>query len=273
MGDIFSKLLIFSWKDLIEVTFFVFLFYCFSNWLCKDKSKKLVLWFYGYSALLILTYFIRLNNINQFLLASLPAAIMLLFVIHQREIQKNFVTFKNINTKVKSLNWVDVILRAAITAMDNNKELLCLIEGKDSLKGFIKTNLKADCEIDENLIDILIKSPLFNQDKIVWVSNGKLISLNAEWDTENKKIWVAEKSHLEEWKQNGILFSSKTDALIFKAYPGKRCFDIIARGKISDQVSINNGLSLINQYVRKNYSQIYKKEYENKSTEIKQGNS
>lgn len=273
MEPFISKLLIFSWKDLVEVAFFVSAFYYFSTWLSKDKSKNLVLWFYGYSSLLILTHFTKLTNVNQFLIAAFPAAIMLFFMLHQRELQKNFVTFQNIKPKFKNLDWIDIILRAAVTAMDNNKQFLCLIEGKDSLKGFINTSLRADSELNESLIDVLIKSPLFSQEKIVWVSNGKLLAINAEWDLESKKVWVAEKSKLEEWKQNGILFSSKTDAIIFKAYPGKRCFDIIAKGKISECVTVNNGLSIINQYVRKNYSQIYKKEYENKSSKVKQANS
>jgi DNA integrity scanning protein DisA with diadenylate cyclase activity len=273
MDSIISKLLIFNWKDAVEIAFFVSTFYYFSAWLAKDKTKNLVMGFYGYSTLVVLTHFINLSNVNYLLIAAFPAAIMFLFLVHQKELQKNFITFQNIKPKVKNLDWIDIILRAAVTAVDNNKHFLCLIEGKDSLKGFINTEMRADSELNESLIDVLIKSPMFNQDKIVWVSNGKLLAINADWDIENKKVWVAEKSKLEEWKQNGILFSSKTDAIIFKAYPDKRCFDIIARGKISEQVTINNGLSIINQYVRKNYSQIYKKEYENKSSKIKQANT
>lgn len=273
MSDIFSKLLIFGWKDLVEISFFVFSVYGFSVWLSKDKSKNLLLWFYGYSSTLILAHFAKLSTVETFLVAAFPAGIMLFFLLHQRELQKNFVTLKNIYPEIKSLDWVDIILRAAVTAIDNNKEFLCLIEGKDSLKGFIHSSLKADSELNEHLIDVLMKSPLFDQNKIVWVSDGKLIAINADWNLESKKVWIAEKSNLEEWKQNGILFSSKSDAIIFKAYPQKRCFDIIAKGKISEQVTINNSLSMISQYVRKNYSQIYKKEYENKSNKTKQANT
>ena len=273
MNEILSKLLIFSWKDGIEIALFIISVYGFSSWLSKDKHKNLVLWFYSYSTLLLVTYFFELNNANQFLLGAFPAAIMIFLLLHQRELQKNFVSLKNVKSEIKTLDWIDILLRAAITAMDNKKEFLCLVESNDSMQGFIETSLKANSELNENLLNVLIKSPLFEQDKLVWIGQGKLLSINADWSLENKKIWIAEKSSLEEWKQNAILFSAKTDALIFKANPEKRTFDIVAQGKLTEHINTNDALNVISQYLRKNYSKLYRKDYENKPNRPKQANT
>src|SRR3990167_5500036 len=142
MHEIFSKLLIYNWKDLAEVGFFITATYLTTSWLSKDKQKPLVLWFYGYSFILISSFFLELHNINNFLLAALPAAIIFFFMIHQRELQKNFVAFKNLKPEITNLDWIDILLRASINAINSNKSFLCLVEGTDSLKGFINPSIK-----------------------------------------------------------------------------------------------------------------------------------
>lgn len=241
----------FYWRNIIEIMFFFSLFYYFSLWLNKDKQKNLLPYFYVYCSLTLLAYYTQLTTISYFLLLFAPVAVMLFILVHQELLQRNFVALKNIRPAQHIQNlWPESLIRSFLVAINNNKEINCVIENKDSLMSFLYSPLVLNANIKQGLIKILQESELFDQKKMLWINTqGQLIGVNTSWkESVFQTLGQEEIKDRELWKQSALLLSSKTDALFLRVTPEKRTFDIIFNGKIIDNVKSNNALNIIRKY-------------------------
>ncbi|MDR3646446.1 MAG: hypothetical protein P4L22_02815, partial [Candidatus Babeliales bacterium] len=247
-------LLIFKWIDLVEILIFSTLFYAFSIWLRKDKQKNLLPTFYLMNIALITTNITCMHTIYNFLIHFWSVIVMLFVLIHQNTLQKNFIALKNLTpTKNKDENWFEDFMRSCLIAMNNKKEIITVIEGKDSFEYFINSSFTIKTAMNQELLNALINSPSFDNQKMVWIShNGILKAINSTWKIENDLLWAQDEyQNIEKWKQDAILFSSKMDSLIFKTNINKRSFDIIVHGKLIEDVAPNNAINIIDQFIKK----------------------
>jgi len=241
----------FYWRNIVEILFFTFLIYYFSVWLQKDRCKNLLPYFYGYCFLTLFSYFTQLTTMSYVLFLFAPVAVMLFITIHQKTLQKNFVALKNI-TPAKHIHgqWPEILIRSCLVALNDNKEIQCVIENKDSLEDFIESQLILQANIDQTLLQILQESDTFDQHKMIWLNTqGKLVGLNTSikkdilQDTANE-----ENPNLHDWKENAILLSEKTDSLFLRILPTKRTFDLVFNGKLVDNINANNALHILQKY-------------------------
>lgn len=247
--------LIYKWIDLIEIFFFTSTIYFFSLWLKKDQQKNLVPAFYFFCSTIIFSYALDMHNLNNFLIIFMPTILMLFILVHQNTLQKNFIMIKNANLpKIKNNDWFDPFMRHCLSLINQNKQIICAIEGKDNLEELLINQININTQINKEIIDLAINSTIFNQNEIIHINyQGNLIGLNSAWNTKNHTFYVAEDTQdIESWKQDSLLLSSKTDVLIFKICPKKRMVDIIAQGKIIENLAIAAAIKVIQEYINKN---------------------
>jgi hypothetical protein len=265
-NEYLNSLFIFSFSDLTEIIFFSSLIYCCSIWLKNDKQKNLLASFYILLSIFISSNFFQLTNVTNFFISFFPVILVVFFLIHQRTLQKNFIALKKIQPAKNFIDndWVDSFMRAIFNAMSNNKQMTCIIEGQNSLADFIKTPFTISAPISKELIDILINSHNYEQQKMMWISwDGKINAINGIWNIKNYELWFSENSqNMNDWQQDAIIFTSKINCILFRTYPSKRTLDIVLQGRLIEDMSPNNALNLISQFIKKNEIQTLKKDEE-----------
>lgn len=251
-GSLFQHLAIMNWRDVIEIALISSVFYYIALWLKKDRQKKLLPYFYGYCLLAFVAHFMQLATISSLIFLSTPLLLIFFALIHQDALQKNFIALKSITpARRTNTDWVEQLIRTSLIAINNGKEILCLIEREDSLANLIETNchLNADCE--QSVLEMLIDSQSFDKKKMIWLnSHGKLRAVNASWNTPLDVTWFAESvRELEQWKQAALFFTTKTDALMFHIAPLRNTFTIVVRGKLYEDIDTAQTLKFLNKYM------------------------
>ena len=271
-----QDLLIFSYLDFLEILIFSFGIYKFAAWLKHDKQKKLTPVFFSFCFLIIISNYLKLNNLNNFLLTSWPVILVLFILVHQNTLQKNFIALKNIipAKKPENHNWITNLISASLTSKISNlthKKILYIIEGEDNLDDFLESDFVINAEINRSLLEALLRSPVFNNHKIIWLSQlGKLLAINSYWNTKITSNTL----------ENCLLLSQKTDLIFLEIDQKEHTFNIISQGKLSKNLPTNDAIKLLTQYVRKNSfdkinnnSGVNWNDLENKVEQTETGNS
>lgn len=250
--NLWWQLGIFGWKDIIEILFLSGVFYYISCWLKRDFQKPLLLYFYGYCGLFIVTHYAHLNTISSSLLLFAPVIAIGFIVLHQETLQRNFIMLHNITPSPhQSEHWTESLIRASLVGVSNNKQIRCLIEKKDALTAAIECPVFLESTITQGLLDMLIDSNSFDSDKMVWLKqDGTLKGINCTWKKTSVEEWLAQEvKEQEEWLQDALFFTSKTDALFFLINPTSRTCTLVAQGKVIERVSAHSALKTIKRYL------------------------
>ena len=263
LNQYINSFLIFHWKDFLEILFFTSLVYYSSLWLRNDKQKNLLATFYLILCIFVGSHFAQMHTVTNFFVLFLPVIITIFYLVHQNTLQKNFIALKNISP-AKPINntiWIDEFMRSCLSAIGNNKQITAIIENKDSLNEFIATPFTIQTNINKDLIDILINSPSFDQQKMMWITwDGKLQAINSTWNIKNSDLWISDDMQTNDnWQQDAIIFTSKIDSLVFRSYPVKRTFDVVMQGKLIENITPNNFLNIIQHFTKKNEIELLKR--------------
>lgn len=243
---------IYTWKDFVEILFLSGVVYHFSLWLRKDFQKPLLFHFYSYCTAIVICHQLYLTTTTIALITFAPVVLVLFIVLHQDTLQRNFVTFYNIAPKKNSWQgWTETLIRSCLVAASHNKAISCIIEKRTMLDEFLKTNHFFDCKLSEGLLDFLIDSNSFHPHDMIWMKDdGTMRGVNSSWKKRSVEVWLAkEVKEQEEWLQDALFFTAKTDALFFKVEPHTRTFTLIAQGKLLEHVSAQAALKTIKKYL------------------------
>ncbi len=239
-------------KDVIEILFFSSVIYCFCLWLKKDKKHNLLIYFFSYCLVFCFGVLLNLATVVAFLTYSTPITLLLFIIFHQELLQRNFITLTNMPICTsESSDWIEQLIRASLHAINNNKQLICAIEHRTSLKPFLYSPLVFNSPLAQNLVSLLVDSTGFDSRKIFWCSSqGKLIGINSEWQVCPHETWQSQATiELPTWKQDALLMTLKTDTIIFKADPSKRAFDVVIKGTLYENLAAHQTLSLLKKYL------------------------
>lgn len=249
---LFKQMHFFGWRDCVEVFFFSTVFYYFSLWLKHDNQKNLLSYFYTYCGITLGAYALQLTTISFFMVLASPMVFVLFVVFHQDILQKNFVALKNIKPAHKApVDWLDTLVRVCLIAINNNKEVLCVIEHSDNLDAFLEKSYPLKTDIDKELLNIVMQSSVFDQRKIIHINTyGRLLGINAAWSTQLDEQWITkEAKELHKWQQDALWVTSKTDALVLKTTPKTGSFVLIVRGKKYEKIKAANIKKFVNNYL------------------------
>lgn len=236
-------------KSGLEIVFFSAIIYFFSVWLKKDKRHNLLLHFYAYCFLFCFASLFHLATIVTFLIYATPFTLVLFVIFHQELLQRNFVTLKQsiISAQEENSDWIEQLIRASLHAINNKKQLMCVIEHYSDLKPFISTPVILQSPLTQNLLTVLIDSQSFDHNKMVWCSaHAKIVGINASWNIAHDTAWQSQAvKELDAWQQDALLMTLKTDIIVFKANPNTRAFDIVVKGLLHSNIPAHQALSLI----------------------------
>jgi len=255
--EIFYRLAIFSIKDVIEILCLTGGLYSFSLWLKQDQQKPLVLYFYGTCSLVIMAHLADLPTISNTLTVLYPTMIMLFILVHQKSLQKSFVTLKNLQpSQITNTTWLETLLRSCIIAANNKRQISCIIEGHDSLNELVSAPFEIKSKLQPELLDVLLNSASYDQHKMIWLSStGILLGINTEWQLIDSIVDNRE-SELDNWQKNCLLFTSKTDALAFRLNPINKTFDIVTEGTLLEKVPTDQTIKLMRRhFIKKDLNQ------------------
>jgi hypothetical protein len=240
-----------TWRAIVEILFFSTLFYQVSLWLKKDRHLNLLGYWYGYCTVGLIAHALQLNTISSVLFLFAPTIIMLFLMMHQEQLQKNFVALRSLTpARTPAADWLEQLIRSCLVAVNNNKTLVCVVERSDSLQDFLTTSCILNAELHNSTFDTLITSNIFNDKKLVWLNDhGMLRALNASWDLGFEgDAWQAA-SDLPAWQQDALFFTRKTDAIVIGIISSNRTFTIIARGQRYENIAAHNALKFLKKII------------------------
>lgn len=271
---------IFSWKDPLEILFFSWVIYRFSLWLKQNQTQHLLTTFYRLCLFLAGSYFLQLTTLNSFFLLYGPSIVMLFILIHQESLQQNFVTMKKIKPQEKNStnNWLEILLRSCLRTQNAHKTFICIIEQQQELSFLLDAPFFLKNNLNDDLLVLLLESPHLDAKKIVWLSyDGSVNAVNCTWKKPIEQTWLADNVvNQEAWLANALMVTQKTDALVFKSNAQTGTFDVVAQGKLVENLSATNTLRIIRHYLNVNPEKVTKKgdtAYENpqhKKTSLEQ---
>lgn len=242
-----------TWRAIIEILFFSTLFYQISLWLKRDRHLNLLGYWYGYCAIGLLAHILQLNTISSVLFFFTPTIIMLFLMMHQEQLQKNFVALRTLRpARIPAADWLEQLIRSCIVAVNHNKALICVIERNDSLQDFLNTSCMFNAELHNTTFDMLITSNMFNDKKLVWLNDhGTLRGLNATWNLAHDDSWYAADTTADvpAWQQDALFFTTKTDAIVLGIDTIARTFTIIARGQRYENIAAHHALKFLKKLI------------------------
>lgn len=232
---------LFYWRDIVEIIFFATIIYHASVWMSKDRQKNLLGYFYSYLIVLLTAYHFNIPTLYSVLLIAFPVACMIFIIAHQDILQRNFVALRAITPAVRpeTGDWLETLMRSFLVAGSDNKEIICVVENNDSLENLITTEHLLNVGIKKNILELIIASALFDSKKMLWITaHGSIRGMNAHWqDTQ------------ENWPQQAVYITAKTDAVVFAIVPSSRTFTIIANGQTYSNISALHAISTIKKYL------------------------
>lgn len=239
-----------TWRAIVEIFFFSTLFYQISLWLKKDRHLNLLGYWYGYCMVGLIAHTLQLNTISSVLFLFAPTIIMLFLMMHQEQLQKNFVALRSLApARTPTADWVEQLVRSSLVAINNNKSLVCVIERNDSLQDFLTTSCIFNAELHGSTFDTLITSNIFSDKKLVWINDhGTLRGINASWDLGLEGAWHAT-ADMPAWQQDALFFTRKTDAIVIGIMTSNRSFTIIARGQRYEHIAAHNALKFLKKII------------------------
>ena len=239
-----------TYLDFIEIIFFSIVIYGISVWLKRDQLTHLLVYWYGYCALLTITYIVQLQTIFFALTFFAPVIAVCGIIIHQTTLQKNYVMLKNPQPVATTAeNWIEQLLRINLQAMHAGMRLQCIIEQSDSLRSVLLSPIELNTPLQSNILEMLIKAPTFKPDQLIWLNaHGTLIGVNAQWHTaaaQQAPSHPPQNTALQE----ALLYIAHTDALFFSSDPVTNTFTSIVGGKIHTAISAHTLLISIKKYL------------------------
>jgi len=260
----------FSWRDGIEIILISGMIYIFMLWLKKDIYKNLLGYFYSYCILAFSAYCLQLSIITYIMCACWPAMLMVFIMIHQISLQKNFVALRPyLPPQQATSEWLNTLIRSSLLAMNNHKEVRCIIQRTDTLDPLVELGVPVNATITHDLLSMLIDSSSYSSEQMLWLTaEGTLLSINAGWNPVLDEHWLApEQSDMHIWEHHAVLVTARNDAIAIRTNPKTQTYTVIVQGTIKTQINANTALQYLATYLHStdqvkgnmNYATNYKK--------------
>jgi DNA integrity scanning protein DisA with diadenylate cyclase activity len=224
------------WTDIVELTVIVICLYNFLQWMARDTSKNMLLWFYSYTILLLTSYALGCFTLSFLFFFFAPAGAMFLLIIHQETLQKKFIPFKKITPAmvVAQNTWIDNVIQICLYARTRQKAVSFIIEKTNPLEGMLEKKLLIQSPFDVALLKLVIDSSRYDAATAIMVTHtGMLVALATTFSrtSENQQDDIAEKN-MPLWVAQAASRSLHTDALFIHSTPSNDICYTIFQGSI-----------------------------------------
>jgi len=244
---------VYDWRDGVEIAILSIGFYQLSLWLKQDQTKPLLSLFYGYCLLGIACKLLGLTTLLALVLYSGPIWAIFALLVHHDSLQRRLIMYRSRSnyTKATSSDWLEVIMRSGLIALNQKKEWGIIIEHHHELEAALIAPYIIKAPLQESLLTVIASSSCYQATAYLWIkNNGILHACNAQWNLVDAGQWHDQPvKDLAVWKQDALLMTLKTDAIVCRALPEARAFDIIIAGKIFEQISATQALTLMKKHL------------------------
>jgi hypothetical protein len=238
-------------RDIVEITIYSSCIFVFCTWLKTDKTKNIVVYFFAYCAFTLCAWVTQLSTLTPFLFAYAPIALLLFIVLHEKTLQRNLVALCSI-TPVQSTaqDWLNTVVSSSLAAININKSITLVIEHKDALNYFLDAPFVINADINKNVLDILLSTTSYNEQKMVWITtSGKIRSINVAWVAHQEK------------REDALFYTLQSDAIILSAHPLNRTFTLTTAGKETKNLSAQQVCIMIKKQLSLSFSRKHKGAY------------
>lgn len=242
-------------QDCIEITAFIFLTYKCLIWLKQDHTKNLLLSSYMYICVTIFAYLSSCSVLFHTLLISAPVSIIFALIIHQKQLQKNFILSSKTNLdfqKMPQANWLKSLLQSCLQASHHKKNIVCIIERSQNLKPLLHTSYLLQIPIQEDITTLLLASSKVTDNSILWIDElGIIQSINVLWNhTLINELIIKPKTSQSLLHEAALLLTEKTDALIFSINTSSDAHTVWYKGSCIKQNTVELLLQFINKILK-----------------------
>ena len=239
-------------QDFLEVAIFISLTYKCLTWLKQDNTKNLLLGSYLYISLVVFSYLTSCNILFFTLMLAMPICILFVLVIHQKQLQKNFLLSSKTNivlTSTPQNNWLESFIQSCLISSHNKKDLTCIIERSQNLQPLIKSPFILNLPIQKEITNLILASSKINDQSLFWINeSGTIQSINVEWsDLLLSELIIKPNNNSTLSNEAAILLTQKTDALIFSIHTLSDTHTIWYKGTCIKQATIPQLLKFINK--------------------------
>jgi len=242
---------IWSFRDVFEIILISGILYYFSRWLAMHVTHRLVMMMYSYCVLIIAAYALSLPLIFSFLVAGAPVACMLLMLMHQDLLQKNFVVPQKIVPARRDQSWIEALMQSCMISSAQNKNVTIVIQHHDDISSYVHGGCFIESPCHKELLLVLLQSPSYNPESFIYLtSDGMIVAMNSTFQNIGSKLSPDSLANpLSTWQENALLLCAKTDALIMNCDHSTSTFTVLLRGSITAKLTAASCTRLIEDYV------------------------
>lgn len=178
---IFCYFGLFQWQDFYSLLIVVICVYKFLNFLSSHRTANLLAYSYVLYLNMIFAYFINCQTIFNFLVHATPVILIILILMHQKNLQKNWLGVGVAKVEKNNLLWLDEISKILIWAKHHNYFPIILIEQFDNLESILENQVEVNANYNTQLLKSLIDCNQAATNQIIVLKNNKIKLVNANF--------------------------------------------------------------------------------------------
>ncbi|MCX5923683.1 MAG: hypothetical protein NTU89_03915 [Candidatus Dependentiae bacterium] len=253
-----QQLGLYTYQNYIELFFFVLITNKTLTWLKKDHTKHLLFYTYSYFALLFASYSFSCTILFSSMIIFSPALVIFCIVIHQKQIQKNFVfaSLKQVSpSTIPDQNWLEVLIRSCLLSSYQKKQLICIVQRFDHLGTLLQAPYELNLPVQQDIVDLILASNDLDNPSILWADqSGILCSVNVKWKKLlSEEVFMFDKQSelhpLTHHHATISMLTKKTDSFAFLINASTGEHALWYQGKCCKQITIDQLLKSCKQII------------------------
>ena len=237
-------------QDLIEIAIFIYITYKCLLWLKQDHTKNLLIGSYSYMAILIAAHFCSCNILFSTLLLATPICIIFALIIHQKQLQKNFILSSKIKATLAATpqkNWLESLIQSCLIAAHQQKNIVCIVERSQHLSPLLQTPFILQVPIQQDITNFILSSSKISDSCLLWIhESGTIYSINVAWgDVLLNELILKPRNAQSLLQEAALLLTEKTDALVFSIHTTSDTHTIWYKGSCIKQTTVQHMLQFI----------------------------
>jgi len=214
---ILKYLLIFSYKDFISLFVIISTVYLFFKFLANHNTLNLLAYCMSYYFVFLSSYVLDIKSLFIFLVYVSPVYLVILLLMHQKNLQKNWLGIGTAKKENDGSDIIENISRNLIFAKNKGLFPIVIIERDDITNTLYSRYTEVNAKYTDNLFQSLSK------DNIIVFKNNNIKYFDAEIEKIDQIDFYEYLKHICSLLDCIIIYSSKNDYKI----------NILADGNIS----------------------------------------
>lgn len=241
-------------RSIIEIGTFWYIFRTMLTWISTDQKRPLTTIVVCYWSAALVSSFLGILPISTLLINSAPLAAMIFALIHERTLQKSFITHTQLATidtagfNNYELLWPTAIIRSCLYSLNNSFPCTIVIERRAALTGLLDIDWPCRTAVTEQVLMLYHTSSLYNPQKALWITDhGTLVSYTAHPPRKNNIPFDAPPIIVPSELEYYLALTVHTDALVLWADPTQRTFTILVAGTAIAHQTAERTVTLLHQ--------------------------